>query len=334
MVISLLALCIGFVLDLCIGDPHKIPHPVCFIGKFISWQEKHLRKLFPHTKQGELLAGGVLVCITVTVSSLLPFSILLVTQHISPYLRLFVESIMCWQILATKSLKTESMKVYSALAANDLNQAKRNLSMIVGRDTANLDTTAVSKATIETVAENTSDGVVAPLFFCALGGATAGFFYKSINTLDSMVAYKNERYLYFGRIAAKLDDIANYLPSRITALLMILSAAVLGFNPTSAYSIWQRDKRKHASPNAAQTESACAGALEIQLAGDAFYQGVLHKKDHIGDDTKPVTPDHIIQANQLLYMTALLSLLCFILIKLAVLVSIFLLPFGSAVFRK
>lgn len=320
MVISLIALVVGFVLDLCIGDPHWVPHPICFIGNFIGWQEKRLRNIFPPSKCGETIAGAILAILTIFVATGLPLLILKLSQQISPYLRLLIESIMCWQLLATKCLKVESTKVYDALVSNDISQARYNLSMIVGRDTSKLDAVGITKAAIETVAENTTDGVVSPMLFCAFCGASGGFLYKAINTMDSMIGYKNERYLYFGRVAARLDDVANYLPSRITAILMIFSAAILRFDAKGAFSIWRRDRRKHASPNSAQTESVCAGALGIQLAGDAVYQGVLHKKEYIGDHLKAVSPRHIRSANQLLYVTAILSLVAIVSIKTLVII--------------
>lgn len=316
--ISLLALLIGFCIDLIIGDPHSIPHPVVFIGKLISVCEKALRKVFPRTPRGEFIAGIFLAVIVISVSSAISFFILYFAQAVSVWLRLALESIMCWQILALKSLKSESMKVYRSLKKGNTEEARYNVSMIVGRDTKVLSDIGVTKAAVETVAENTSDGIIAPMLFMAVGGAWFGFFYKAINTMDSMIAYKNEKYLYFGRCAAKLDDVANYIPSRLSALIMIAVCPVLRFNTKNAWKIWRRDRRKHASPNSAQTESVCAGALEIRLAGDAWYHGILHKKDYIGDDIRAVEYEDIRRANRLLYATAITSLLLFSAIKATV----------------
>ncbi|MDE6709028.1 MAG: adenosylcobinamide-phosphate synthase CbiB, partial [Oscillospiraceae bacterium] len=178
----------------------------------------------------------------------------------------------------------------------------------VGRDTDKLDETGIIKAAVETVAENTSDGVTAPLMYISVGGAALGFFYKAANTMDSMIGYKNEKYADIGKFAAKLDDFLNFIPSRLTALIMIFSAYLLKFNGRNAFKIWQRDRRKHASPNSAQTESVCAGALEIQLAGDAYYFGELHKKEYIGDNIRPVENEDIRRANRLMYCTSVVVL--------------------------
>lgn len=229
---------------------------------------------------------------------------------------------MCYQILATKALKQESMKVFTALKSGDIEEARHFVSMIVGRDTQCLDETGVAKAAIETVAENTSDGVVAPLMYMALGGAPLGFLYKSINTMDSMVGYQNEQYRYFGRVAAKLDDVANFFPARIAAWLMIVSSFILGMDHKGARRIYLRDRFHHDSPSSAQTESVCAGALGVQLAGDAYYFGELHKKLTIGDATREVVSGDIVLANRLMYCTATL---CFVLcaaIKLLLIIVI------------
>ena len=315
---SLAALPIGFCIDAIVGDPHTIPHPVVFIGRLISRCEKILRRIFPKTPGGEIAGGVVLVIAVLLVSAGIPFALLYLAGGVSPWLRMALESVMFWQILAAKSLKTESMRVYDALKSGDTERARHEVSMIVGRDTAALDETGITKAAVETVAENTSDGVIAPMLYCAIGGAWLGFLYKAINTMDSMVGYKNDKYLYFGRCAAKLDDAANYLPSRLSALLMIFSGVLLRDDARNAWKIWRRDRRRHASPNSAQTESVCAGALRIRLAGDAWYHGVLHKKEFIGDDLRPVEVEDIRRANRLMYTAAIVSLLLFSFLKAAV----------------
>lgn len=320
--ISLAALLIGFVVDFFIGDPHSIPHPVVFIGKLISACEKLLRRIFPKTKTCEFIAGIILVILITAVSAAVPLIILIAAERISVWLRLAVESVMCWQILAAKSLKDESMKVYRSLRSGNTEEARINVSMIVGRDTAVLSNTGITKAAVETVAENTSDGVIAPMFYLAVGGAWLGFLYKAINTMDSMVAYKNDKYMYFGRCAAYLDDIANFIPARLSALAMIAACPILRFNMKNAWKIWRRDNRKHASPNSAQTESACAGALGIKLAGDAWYHGVLHKKEFIGDDINPVEYADIKRAGLLMYAASVISLLLFSVVKIAVIYAL------------
>ncbi|MDY2629174.1 MAG: adenosylcobinamide-phosphate synthase CbiB [Lachnospiraceae bacterium] len=311
MKISLLALGIGFVLDLILGDPQWLWHPIRAIGKWISICEKLIRKLFPDTEKG-LLAGGFLLVVLVTgMSTALPLAILWAAHMVSPWLRLVLESIMCYQLLATKSLKTESMKVYRELVKSDLKGARCAVSMIVGRDTENLTEEGVAKAAVETVAENASDGIIAPMIFMVVGGAVGGFFYKSVNTMDSMVGYKNDKYLYLGRCAALFDDVLNYIPARICAWLMIAASGIIGLDMKNAAKIYLRDRYNHASPNSAHTEAVMAGALRVQLAGDAWYFGKLHKKKFIGDPHRPVTPEDIRTANRLLYATAILSIIVF-----------------------
>ena len=305
------AMGIGFLLDLAFGDPYWMPHPIVFIGKLIAFLERKIRKLFPDTPGDEIGGGVILVLIVLLVSTGIPFGILYLAGMVHPYLRLGIESFMCYQIIAARSLRTESMKVYYQLKKGDLERSRKAVSRIVGRDTENLTMEGVTKAAVETVAENTSDGVIAPLFFMAFGGAVLGFFYKAVNTMDSMIAYKNDKYLYFGRAAAILDDICNYIPARLSALLMILSSFLLRFNGRNACYIFGRDRHNHASPNSAQTESVCAGALDIQLAGDAWYFGVLHKKKAIGDMNRPVEPEDIRRANRLMYGTAVTGLVLF-----------------------
>ena len=230
---------------------------------------------------------------------------------------------MCWYLIAPKCLKTESMKVYKAVSENDIEKSRKAVSMIVGRDTQFLDFEEVIKATIETVAENTSDGVTAPVFYMSFGGAVLGFFYKSVNTMDSMVGYKNEKYKDFGRFSAKFDDVLNYIPSRLTAVLMVISAFILKYDGKSAYRIWKRDRLKHASPNSAQTESVCAGALNVRLAGDAFYFGKLCKKQYIGDNIRPVEKDDIIKANRLMYVTTILMIVLSVILRIIIMGVLF-----------
>lgn len=224
---------------------------------------------------------------------------------------------MCWQILAVKSLRTESMKVHAALSAGDTEGARRAVSMIVGRDTARLDRAGIARAAVETVAENTSDGVVAPMVFLAIGGAPLGFFYKAVNTMDSMLGYIEPPYRDFGFVPAKMDDVMNYLPARLSALLMLAAGTLLGMDAKNGWRIFRRDRYNHASPNSAQTESVCAGLLGLRLAGDAWYHGALHKKPYIGDPLREVEPEDIPRACRLLYGTAFLSLALCALVRLA-----------------
>ena len=308
MWLTLAALLTGYVLDLIFGDPRQIYHPIRIIGNLIAVLEKGIRKVFPKTSKGELAGGTVLVVLVVLICTAVPAALLGLAAWIHPVVYWLLASFWCWQILATKSLKTESMKVYAPLKEGDLPAARRAVAMIVGRDTERLTEEGVAKAAVETVAENTSDGIVAPLIFLALGGPALGFFYKAVNTMDSMVGYKNERYLYFGRTAARLDDVLNFLPSRISAWLMILAAAFLGMDGKNAKRIYLRDRKNHASPNSAQTEAVMAGALRVQLAGDAWYFGELYKKPTIGDPFRAVEPEDIVRANRLMYLTSALAL--------------------------
>ena len=315
---SLAALIIGFGIDLVVGDPHGFPHPVVLIGKLIDALERGLRKMLPKTASGEKVAGALLWLVVVLVSSLFPALLLWLCHSVSPWLRLGVESIMCWQILATKSLRDESMKVYRALESGDIMKSRYAVSMVVGRDTAELDDAGVTRAAVETVAENTSDGIVAPLIFLAIGGAPLGFFYKAVNTMDSMLGYVEPPYKNIGLVPAKMDDIVNFIPARISALLMLMAGGLLRLNVKNGWKIFCRDRFNHASPNSAQTESVCAGLLGLRLAGDAWYHGVLHKKKYIGDALREIEHEDIPRAGRLLYVTALLALLLSSMIKLLI----------------
>lgn len=299
----------GYLLDLAVGDPHWLWHPVRLIGRLISWMEPLLRAAFPKTERGEFLGGVVLAVSIPLISFLLPALLLWIAGRIHPWLAFLLESWMCFQILAVKSLRTESMKVYRALAAGDLPGARRAVSMIVGRDTDKLDESGVTKAAVETVAENAGDGVVAPLIYLALGGAPLGFFYKAISTLDSMVGYRDDRYRYFGRVSARLDDAANFIPARLCGLLMVASAPLVGLDGAGAWRVFRRDRKKHPSPNSAHPEAACAGALGLALNGDASYGGVIHHKPVLGDARRTPQIEDIPRANRLMLVSSLLTLL-------------------------
>lgn len=304
----------GFVLDLLIGDPHFIPHPVRLIGSLISFLDKRLncdagcniseKKLnLIKYKRGMLLVFTVIFA-TFAISVI----IIVAAYSINLYAGLIAEAVMTWQILATKCLRVESMRVYDALRTDGVDAGRRAVSMIVGRDTSVLDAAGVTRAAVETIAENTSDGVIAPMLYTAIGGPVLGFVYKAVNTMDSMLGYKNDKYMYFGRFAARLDDVVNFIPARISAYLMIAAAFIGGrqFDGKNAYRIFKRDRFNHASPNSAQTESVCAGALRVQLAGDAVYFGKLVKKKYIGDGLREIEYEDIKRANRLMYITAFL----------------------------
>ena len=268
---------------------------------------------FLHQKKNkrEVLAGGILWILTVSLSFLVPAVLLFAAGKVHPAVRFLLETFWCYQIFAARCLVGESRKVYQKLKEDDLPGARRAVSMIVGRDTENLTAEGVTKAAVETVAENTSDGVTAPLLFLLIGGAPLGFLYKAVNTMDSMLGYKNEKYLYFGRIPAKMDDVFNYIPARLTAWFMIVAAFLTGMDGKNAWKIYLRDKRKHASPNSAQSEAVCAGALDVQLAGDAVYFGKIYKKDYIGDAIRKIEPEDILRAGKLMYMTTILMMVVF-----------------------
>lgn len=300
----------AFVLDFLMGDPAWLPHPVVMMGKLISFLENKLRKSFPKTDRGERIAGTILVLIVCVLCFCVPFLVIWFAYRTYPYIGVALEIFFCGQLLAARSLRSESMKVYEKLKNGTLDEARYAVSMIVGRDTGNLSREGVTRAAVETVAENTSDGVIAPMFYMALGGAPLMFLYKAINTMDSMLGYKNERYLWFGRCAAKLDDAANFVPARFSALLMIAASAA-GFDPANALRIYKRDRRKHASPNSAQTESVMAGALHVQLAGDASYFGKIYKKPFIGNPDREVEDEDIPRACRLMVFTSIIGLAVF-----------------------
>lgn len=304
----LMAVPAAFLLDTLFGDPTWLPHPVVFMGRCISRLEKALRAVLPKTPRGEW-AGGCLVAAVLPLGTFMLTSLACAAAaRLHPMLGLGLQVFWCAQALAAKGLAQESGRVYRELVKKDLSAARQAVARIVGRDTENLTAEGVTKAAIETVAENASDGVIAPLLYMLVGGAPLALTYKAINTMDSMLGYKNSKYLYFGRCAAKLDDAANWLPSRVAALLWVAAAALTGGDAKGAWRIWRRDRRNHASPNSAQTESACAGALGVQLAGPAYYYGEYYDKPTIGDAQRAVEPEDILRANRMMYAESLLAL--------------------------
>lgn len=312
------ALVAGFVIDFFVGDPHFLPHPVVGIGKLISLCDKWLRR----GNRSDLWRGAVTVVIVTGLSTAIPAALLFLAWRIHSAAYFVLDSVMCWQLVAARQLVRESRRVQTALEAGDTEAARRAVSMIVGRDTDILDRDGICRAAVETVAENTSDGVIAPLFWMGLFGAAGGFFYKAVNTMDSMIGYKNEKYLYFGRAAARTDDLVNFIPARLSALLMISACPPLGLDAKNTWRVFRRDRRKHASPNSAQTESVCAGALGVRLAGDAVYGGVLRKKEYIGDPRREIEPRDISRAGRLMYAASAAMLLLITLIRTAVILCI------------
>ncbi len=305
-----IAFSLGIILDLIIGDPQNFPHPIRLMGGLISFLDRKLLKE-RHDKNSELLLGTIMWFIVVFLTILASLSVIVLSYGINIYLGVLVEAILTCYILAAKSLEVESMKVYRALTDKTLKDAREAVSMIVGRDTGRLDESGVIRAVVETIAENTSDGVIAPLIFTFVGGPALGFFYKAVNTMDSMVGYHNDRYEYFGRFAAKMDDLFNFFPSRLSGLLMVMASFIGGrdYSARGAMRIFKRDRFNHKSPNSAQTESACAGALLVRLAGPTSYFGKMVNKPYIGDDTRPIDRDDIRRTIKLMYITEALAIM-------------------------
>ena len=301
---AVLTIPLAFCLDLLLGDPRWLPHPVRLMGRGITALEALLRRIFPQTPRGERAAGFVLALVLPAAAFAAGWGILWLAGRVSPFLAWALEIFLCYQCLAARDLQRESMAVYARLKEGDLPAARKAVGRIVGRDTAALTEEGVIRAAVETIAENASDGEVAPLFWMALGGAPLALWYKAVNTMDSMVGYHNERYEYFGTAAARLDDLANLLPARLTALLFLLLAPLAGMEGAEPWWIWRRDRRKHASPNSAQTEAAMAGILGVRLAGDATYFGELHHKPTLGDDLRPIEAVDIPRANRLMLLAS------------------------------
>lgn len=319
LVLAIPLIC-GFVLDLFFGDPYDLPHPVRLIGNFISFLEKFFRNKMPNNLR---LGGSILSIIVLSFSTAVPALILFFSYRINVWLGVVIESIFVYYLLAARCLYDESMKVCRAVEADNIQAARQAVSMIVGRDTDKLDKSGILRAAVETVAENTSDGETSPLFYIAFGGAAAGFFYKAANTMDSMLGYKNEKYIDFGRFAAKFDDVLNFISSRISAVMMIAAAFILRYDFKNAYKIWRRDRNSQESPNSAQTEAAAAGALNLQLLGDAYYFGELHHKKTIGDNTHEIETEDIRRVNRLMFATSGMMLLFAVAVRLLLAYIIF-----------
>lgn len=319
---TILAVAAGFAADLAFGDPRWLPHPVVAMGRAITWAEGRLRGAFPQTSAGTRAAGLVLVVALPLACGLLTWGILHLCGMVHSGLRFVAEAWASYQILAACELRRQSLAVARAFSRGGLVAAREAVGLIVGRDTSVLDEQGVARAAVETVAENASDGVIAPLFYLMIGGAPLGMAYKAVNTLDSMVGYKNERYIDFGCASARLDDAANWIPSRLSALLMIAVCPIVGLDARGAAHIWRRDRRRHASPNAAQTESACAGALGLRLAGPAVYFGKLVEKPTIGDASREIEWGDIARATRLMLAASVCALVVFGAARAAVVLAV------------
>lgn len=306
------ALALGLILDLIIGDPVNLPHPIRWIGALIGFLERHLND---HNRSSRILRmrGLLIVIIVITLPAVICAVVLITAYRLNMYVGMVIEAIITCYMLACRSLYNESMKVYKALSNDDIDASRKAVSMIVGRDTESLDKQGITRATVETIAENTSDGVIAPLIYLALGGPILGLIYKSVNTMDSMIGYKDEKYRDIGFFAAKLDDVLNYLPARMSAVIMIIAAAISGrsYSAANAAKIFARDRYKHASPNSAQCESVCAGALGIRLAGPASYFGKRVDKQYIGDAIREIENKDIIRAGRLMILTTIIAFIIF-----------------------
>ncbi|TCO79501.1 adenosylcobinamide-phosphate synthase CbiB [Marinisporobacter balticus] len=308
---------IGYIADLIWGDPYCLPHPIIFVGRGIKNIEKILRR-FCKSNDHEKLIGVFLTIIVVSTAYLIPFSLIYSAKLIHPYIGYGIECFLIFQILAAKSLDIESRKVLLQLENGNIHEARKYLSYIVGRETSQLNEEEIVRATIETVAENTTDGIIAPLFYIILGGAPLGMAYKAANTLDSMVGYKNERYLYFGWASAKFDDLLNYIPARLTAFFMIIVSFALKYDWKNCIKIIKRDRRNHKSPNCAYPESAVAGALGIQIGGINTYFGQKVYKPTIGDPLKVLEKEDINRSIQMMYGTSFVSFMVFIILKIGI----------------
>ena len=322
MIVAVFPLVGAFALDWFCGDP-QAGHPVAFLGRLISRWEPRLRGVFPATPAGERAAGALLTLLACLAAGGAAGAILYAAHRLSFWVWLAAETLLGWLLVAHRGLREETTAVYRCLLAEDLPAARKAVARVVGRDTAGLDAAGVTRAAVETIAENTTDAVMAPLFYFALGGAALGWLHKAASTLDSMVGYRNERYRYFGTAGARLDDLLCFIPARLAALLMIAAAKWIGLDAAGAWRIWRRDRFCHASPNSAQTEAACAGALGVQLAGPSSYGGEIKGKPYIGDPQRAIEPQDILRANRLMSATSMAGVVLLCALRALVLAVLF-----------
>ena len=304
---NILIMILGYVMDLVFGDPYWFPHPVRFIGKLISKTEKFIRK---HAKSEESLKyWGILMWLVPVVTTAIVTALIVKIANFNKYVEIFVSAFIIYTTLSTKCLKDEATKIYNVLETGDIKKSREQLSYIVGRDTTNLSQSEIIRATVETVAENTVDGTISPMFYGFLFGPVGAMTYKAINTLDSMVGYKNDKYLNLGCVSAKLDDVANFIPARLTAIFMPLGAFLCGMNGANSFKIAIRDRKNHKSPNCAFAEGAAAGAIGVQLGGTNIYFGKEVYKPTIGDKKRELENYDIVRMNKLMYATTANALL-------------------------
>ncbi|MGL5650901.1 MAG: adenosylcobinamide-phosphate synthase CbiB [Paraclostridium sp.] len=313
----ILVMVIAYLLDLIIGDPYSFPHPVRFIGDLIRFTEGKIRKIFKSKNQ--LKIGGFLLW-TITVGfTALVTGLILNLLCINNIFYVIIASIILYTTLSTKCLADEAKKIYEVLKTGDIEKSRKQLSYIVGRDTTSLSENEIIRATVETVAENTVDGIISPMMYGFIGGPVLAMAYKAINTLDSMVGYKNEKYGDIGFASAKIDDIANFIPARITPFFMMIASFILGFNSKKSIKIAMRDRKNHKSPNCAYAEGAVAGALEVQLGGTNMYFGEKVYKPTIGDKDRELEAEDILRTNKIMYLTSFIALVIFSIITYIVL---------------
>ncbi|GIM32154.1 MULTISPECIES: adenosylcobinamide-phosphate synthase CbiB [Paraclostridium] len=313
----ILVMVIAYLLDLVIGDPYSFPHPVRFIGNLIRFTEGKIRIIFKSKKQ--LKIGGFLLW-TITVGfTALVTNLILNLLCINNIFYVIIASIILYTTLSTKCLADEAKKIYEVLKTGDIEKSRKQLSYIVGRDTTSLNENEIIRATVETVAENTVDGIISPMMYGFIGGPVLAMAYKAINTLDSMVGYKNEKYGDIGFASAKIDDIANFIPARITPFFMMIASFILGFNSKKSIKIAMRDRKNHKSPNCAYAEGAVAGALEVQLGGTNMYFGEKVYKPTIGDKDRELEAEDILRTNKIMYLTSFIALVIFSIITYIVL---------------
>lgn len=304
---NILIMILGYIMDLVFGDPYWFPHPVRFIGKLISKTEKFIRK---HAKSEKSLKyWGILMWLVPVVTTAIVTALIVKIASFNKYVEIFVSAFIIYTTLSTKCLKDEATKIYNVLETGDITKSRVQLSYIVGRDTTNLSQSEIIRATVETVAENTVDGTISPMFYGFLFGPVGAMTYKAINTLDSMVGYKNDKYLNLGCVSAKLDDVANFIPARLTAIFMPLGAFLCGMNGANSFKIAIRDRKNHKSPNCAFAEGAAAGAIGVQLGGTNIYFGKEVYKPTIGDKKRELENYDIVRMNKLMYATTANALL-------------------------